>query len=106
VNQLSTATLRGMLDRLTAADFAPLLGERFELEAPGADPFEITLTSCDESPGGAGGGRVPFSLIFHADVLVPQQICSIRHPKLGDLDVFVVPIEPDARGMRYEVTFN
>lgn len=92
-----------MLDRLTAADFAPLIGERFELLLPDRDPLELRLTSCDELGGAPEGARQPFSLIFHGDFLVPQQIWTLRHPRLGELDLFMVPLGPDGR---YEVIFN
>jgi hypothetical protein len=37
---------------------------------------------------------------------VPQAIYAMRHPTLGALDVFLVPIGPDAVGMRYQAVFN
>lgn len=98
-----------MLDRVTKDTFAPLVGERFELAAPGGEPFELVLTSCDEASAPSGTGtRTPFSLVFHAppERLVPQQICTLRHPQIGQFELFVVPLGPDEQGMGYEVIFN
>lgn len=97
-----------MLERLTSETFAPRVGERFELVPPDGDPVELVLTSCEQDPSWMDETtRAPFSLIFHAadDRHVPQQICTIRHPELGELGLFVVPIGPDVRGFRYQVVF-
>ena len=95
-----------MLDRLTAADFAPHVGERFELLLPEGEPLGLRLSSCDELGEAPEGARRAFSLLFHGDRLVPQQIWTLRHPKLGELELFVVPLGPDEQGLRYEVIFN
>jgi hypothetical protein len=96
-----------VVDRLTCAAFEPLVGHRFELVPPGGEAVEIELSSAVEGVAAAAGDRVPFSLVFHAGPgpVVAQQICKLRHPGLGDVDLFVVPIVPDARGMRYEIVF-
>lgn len=98
-----------MLERLTSETFTPHVGEPFELVPPDGDPLEIVLTSCETDPAWTDQTtRVPFSLIFHAadDRYVPQQICTIRHPAIGELGLFVVPIGPDERGFRYQVVFT
>jgi hypothetical protein len=96
-----------VLERLNCDDFAPLVGERFELVPPGRDGIEIELSSATEGVPATAGDRVPFSLIFHGapGPVVPQQICTLRHPGLDDLELFVVPIVPDRRGTRYEIVF-
>lgn len=98
-----------MLERLTSETFAPHVGERFELAPPDGGPVDLVLTSCDADPSWTDETtRAPFSLIFHAadDRYVPQQICTIRHSEIGELELFVVPIEPDERGFRYQVVFS
>ena len=35
-----------------------------------------------------------------------QGMYGIHHPTLGILELFVVPVGPDNRGMCYEITFN
>lgn len=49
-----------------------------------------------------------YALVFRAAVKghAPQGIYRIEHEALGALDVFLVPIGPDAVGMRYEAIFN
>ncbi|MHC5109346.1 MAG: DUF6916 family protein [Planctomycetota bacterium] len=38
--------------------------------------------------------------------MLPQQIYRIEHEILGQMDSFIVPLGPDAKGMRYEAVFN
>jgi hypothetical protein len=40
------------------------------------------------------------------DRLVPQQTWSLRHPALGELALFLVPLGPDDDGMRYEAVIS
>jgi hypothetical protein len=37
---------------------------------------------------------------------VPQGIYKLENEKLGALEIFLVPIGPDEKGMRYEAIFN
>jgi hypothetical protein len=71
--------------------------------------------SCDESSYGereqwlASIDRVPFSLVFHAPggELLPQQTFTARHPELGELAIFLVPLGPQGDGaMAYEAVFS
>jgi hypothetical protein len=38
--------------------------------------------------------------------ILPQRIYRLRHPVMGELDLFLVPIGPDGEGMRYEAVFT
>jgi len=102
-------------ERVTNELFAPHVGERFELAPSDGEPFEAVLSSCDESSYGsreqwlASIDRVPFSLVFHAPggELLPQQIFTVRHPRVGDLEIFLVPLGPQRDGaMAYEAVFS
>jgi hypothetical protein len=50
----------------------------------------------------------PFSLILRgpATPFLPQGTYALRHPRLGPIELFLVPIGRDAQAARYEVTFN
>jgi len=100
-----------VLESLTVASFTGRVGERFRI---GGDddiaPFDtelIEVIQTGEAP--AGGGRAPFSLVFRSDPdhhAVSQQIFRVDHAELGALDIFLVPIGPDASGMRYQAVFG
>jgi hypothetical protein len=97
------------LDRLAKDDFDPHVGDNFELELGGDRTLSLELVSSDPLSLGTGADRAPFSLIFrspgerrHAQ----QQIYTVRHAELGELEIFLVPIGPDEDGMRYEAVFT
>ncbi len=52
--------------------------------------------------------RVPFSLLFRntAVFLFPQQIYQMRHPRIGEVGIFLVPIAREREGFLYQATFN
>ena len=82
---------------LTADDFEPLLGDRFRL-----DDHAVELSEVNRS-GQSGASREQFSLVFSggSDPPLPQAIYGLEHPKVGRLELFIVPIAPS----RYEAVF-
>lgn len=110
-----------MLDKLRSADFAPHLHEIFQLSlGPWGQPHDpavhgasralelVEIEDLGTETAVEASGRRPFSLIFCelAGAYLPQQTYSIEHPALGRLDLFLVPIGPDQRGMRYQAVFT
>lgn len=57
---------------------------------------------------GAQGMRMPFSLLFRnpSSFLFPQQIYRMRHPRLGELGIFLVPVAREREGFLYQAVFN
>ena len=52
--------------------------------------------------------RTPFSLLFRntALFLFPQQIYQMRHPRIGEVGIFLVPIAREREGFLYQAIFN
>jgi len=50
----------------------------------------------------------PFSLVLRGPVtpVLPQAIYPLRHPRLGLIELFLVPVGQDAQATRYEALFN
>ena len=92
-----------MLESLTVDDFLPLRGDRFRIAPEKAPAFDVELVEVTEIPR-EPGGRAPFSLVFRGgpDPPVEQRIYRVEHEKLGELDIFLVPIAVD----RYEAIFT
>ena len=92
-----------MLDALTLEDFRPLLHDRVRIAPDDAPAFEVELVEVTEIPR-EPGGRVPFSLVFRGgpNPPLPQRIYRMEHEKLGELDIFIVPIAAD----RYQAVFS
>ena len=98
---------------LTHDLFAPHVGDSFAVAGgPGGEDVVLVLTDTWESqeaggPGPDGQSRRQFSLFFSGPVeaLLPQGTYVLRHPELGELDLFLVPLGPGDDGMRYEAAF-
>jgi hypothetical protein len=95
-----------MSENLNAKSFAAQLQTQFTARLPGGEPIVLQLYEVAEQ------NRSPqieyFSLLFRGPLTAQckQGIHSLRHEKLGSLDLFLVPIGPDAHGMRYQAVFN
>ncbi len=49
-----------------------------------------------------------FSLFFYGpgDRFLPQHVYRLAHDRLGEQDIFIVPVGRDQRGYRYEAVFS
>lgn len=102
-----------MLDKLTKEFFQEHLNTPFRIRFGALDEgqtLELVLADIDVyGPNPTSAPRPePFSLIFIGprDRVLPQRIYPLEHDQLGMLEIFIVPIGPDQRGMRYEAVFN
>jgi len=99
-----------MLETFTVETFQPHVGQPFRVIVNDTQEMITRLSSVD--PWGheeaASRPRIPFSLTFHArpDAQIPQQTYRIESQVLEPFDCFLVPIGPDAGGMRYEAVFT
>jgi hypothetical protein len=52
--------------------------------------------------------REPFALTFlgPAKLRLPQGIYKMRHPELGEMEIFLVPIAADQTSSAFEAVFN
>jgi hypothetical protein len=94
---------------LTPATFEPHVGTEFAIEVPGGNPV-VVLGSVNRLAARSHGDRTePFSLLFLGPGGGPlaQATYTLRHSHLGELQVFLVPIGPNAAGgQQYEAVFN
>jgi hypothetical protein len=105
------------LGELSFETFSGHIGEPFgvasadagvEIE-PGASglTFELIEAVSLGAPMTAGM-RGPFSLLFRgpSQPILPQAIYRLTHDQLGSLDLFLVPLQPETDGARYQAVFN
>ncbi len=98
-----------MLDQLTATHFVPLLNQLFIIQVEGAEPIALELVEVTGLGREVAGTERPFSLLFLGPVsrwYLPQQIYRLEHEHIGVLELFLVPLGPQAGRMRYEAIFN
>jgi hypothetical protein len=101
--------MQRMPETLTLGDFFERVGEEFRVAGQGAPVVFALVEATDLSrPGAPVRPRSPFSLVFRGPLspVMPQRTYPLEHPALGRLEIFLVPIGPDASGMRYEAVFN
>jgi hypothetical protein len=86
-----------------AATFAGHLNSKFRLlHEP---PTELELVEVSD---GSTGDHINFSLLFRGpqQPLLPQRSYAIEHDALGRFDLFIVPIQRDTQGLKYQAVFN
>jgi hypothetical protein len=95
--------------------FAGREGSDFDLDLTAAggvqEPSTLRLSltaveALEEPPWSVD--RLPFSLMFSgpAAPIMPQGIYRLAHAELGSLELFLVPVQPDRDGARYEAVFT
>ena len=96
-----------MLEGITHKSFESIVGETVDLQA-GETDFQAEVEAVNLLREYPEQVRQPFSVVLqsHDEVNHGQQMYKLSHPGLGDLSLFLVPIEAGERGIVYEVIFN
>ena len=98
----------------TLEDFARLVGERVRMHVAPGQVIELELVEVTglgaqvTGPAAPASRRAPFSLLFVTPEarVVPQRIYRLEGPRLGVMEIFLVPLGPDAQHrQRYEAVF-
>jgi hypothetical protein len=91
-----------MSERLTIREFAAHLHARFQVAQ--VDGCELELTEINDC---SNAQLEQFSFIFTgtASPSLPQGLYNLVRPRIGEYEL-LVPIGPDAVGMRYEAAFS
>lgn len=92
---------------LTLEQFAGCLNETFVATLDDGS-IDFQLVEVRPLPvRGADAFRAPFSLLFHnaAAVVLPQQTYRMRHARLGELGIFLVPVAMNREGFVYQAVF-
>jgi Domain of unknown function (DUF6916) len=95
-----------MLEILHKESFAECLQTDFQVIQPGAAAFALKLTKVIEQV--KSPRQEAFSVLFHgpADRFIGQGTYKLRNEKMGQLEIFLVPIARDNDGFQYEAVFN
>lgn len=97
-----------MLQDLSHSSFEEQLNTPFRVHFGAEAPLEVTLYEVRLHEPHDGPRKQPYSVYFRSPQrgVLPQAIYRVEHDHMGTLDIFLVPIGPDAQGMRYEAVFN
>jgi hypothetical protein len=94
------------LATLRIDDFTPHRDAVFDMQSPdGEVPLKLVKVDPVGDSGRAGGA---FSLLFVGPkgASLPQAIYPVKHPTLGTLEIFLVPIGPLSGGNGYQAIFT
>ena len=96
-----------MLESLSVADFAPLLASDLDFRAANGE-FRLTLVAAEPLNQPSPRPAPAFRLLLQSSSgqRLPQGTFEMLHPVRGPLQLFMVPIQPDAGGSRFEIIFN
>jgi hypothetical protein len=94
------------LAALKIGDFSPYLDTIFDMQAAGGT-IALRLAKVDAA-GESGRLGGAFSLLFVAPKgpWHPQAIYPLNHPKLGIMEIFLVPVGPMQGGNAYQAIFT
>ncbi len=94
---------------MTLDQFAGCLNETFRADLNEGTAIEFVLVEARPIETRAKNPvRAPFSLLFRntRPFLFPQQTYVMRHPRLGEFGIFMVPIAQEQAGFLYQAIFN
>jgi hypothetical protein len=96
------------MDLLTLDHFSGCVNETFTAALNEGEIEFVLVEARAIEQRMANAMRAPFSLLFRnsALFLFPQQIYQMRHPKIGEVGIFLVPVAREREGFLYQALFN
>lgn len=94
------------MDNLSENIFRENLNTRFNVSRGDADTVELELVDCKDL--GSTPKQEQFSILFRGPLqpFLEQMAYEMKHEKLGDVFIFIVPVKKDSEFMYYEAVFN
>ena len=95
-----------MDDSLTQDAFAQNVNTKFHVSADDANRVELELAEVSELKQHKGHDQ--FAIVFRGplNLFMGQGMRSFDHEKLGQFELFIVPIRQDGEGFYYEAVFS
>ncbi|WP_295939862.1 hypothetical protein [uncultured Xanthomonas sp.] len=95
------------MELLSLEHFAGSVNETFSAQLNEGE-VAFVLVEARPLPTPPAARRAPFSLLFRngSAFLFPQQTYQMRHPRLGEMGIFLVPVARERDGFLYQAVFN
>jgi hypothetical protein len=86
--------------------FTPHIGSAFKATTASGEGLELELV--EVQPGPTSPHSLQFALLFRGPLapVLSQRIYRIEHARLGEMDLFLVPVAREPQAMMYQVVFN
>ena len=95
---------------LTEKEFSKHVNTKFVATLDGGVQAELELDEVKGYPGHPGDqqGMERFSVYFKgpATPFLPQHSYMLQHEKMGEFEIFIVPLSRNEQSSRYEAVFN
>lgn len=95
---------------LTEEEFSKHLDTKFRVMADLPEAVELELFEVKGRPSGPGEqqGMERFSAFFRgpSHLRLNQHTFRLAHERMGEFEIFLVPVSADERGVVYEAVFN
>jgi hypothetical protein len=82
------------------------LNSKFTVCLDDDQSFDVELIELSERKLSSMQERYSFILLGPNDKYLGQGMRHLRHPVMGELDLFLVPVGQNEKGTEYEVVFN
>lgn len=96
--------------RLTCKEFAACLDDVFVVQLSLGQTLKLILTEVEDRGRRSLNDQEieQFSLLFSgpAEPLLPQAIYQFQHDRLGEVDIFIVPVGLVDEAISYQAIFN
>jgi hypothetical protein len=95
-----------LIENLTKEIFAESVNTKFRVYSEPSNAIEIELVQLIE--GVSTPTHEQFSLLFRGpqNHFLPQMTYHVEHDKLGEFDLFLVPVGKAQEDFQYEAVFN
>jgi hypothetical protein len=100
---------RSMPVSLTEKEFSQHVGTKFRIQSDDREiELELNEVKVYASQEIEQGGMERFSVFFAGpgDSFLPQKLYGLAHDRMGEFELFLVPIAGNEKGFRYEAVFN
>jgi hypothetical protein len=94
---------------LTEKEFSQHVGTKFRVKADDRESeLELIEVKGYTSQEIEQGSMERFSVFFAGpgDPFLPQRVYAMEHERMGEFELFLVPIAGDEKNYRYEAVFN
>ena len=97
-----------MLEDFPIDPFRPLVGRTFRVIVDERQYMPAELLSATPWGDTSDGKRQPFTLTFRADAghRIPQATYMVDTERMEPFPLFLVPLQPESDGTRYEAVFS
>lgn len=95
-----------MTEFFTIETFSGNVNTKFVMHYGESQTAELEMLSVADVGSSARQSQFSLVLLGPCEAPVKQGIYRVEHDKLGELNLFLVPIAKDKNGVKYEAIFN